>query len=425
MKKGIHQDYQRYYDAIAFLEKIGMTSVPYEKSNLRQVNDPSRFLQRMQDFLDRIGNPEKGFKYVHITGTSGKGSVSNLVHFNLVSAGKKAGLFTSPFVTTTIEKIQVGRNYIDPIEFADIVDELKPHLGSASYFEIIFAIALTYFQKKRCEYAVIEVGLGGRYDATNVIPDPLITAITNIGLDHMQILGPTVRHIATDKSGIIKKASVFVTGEQRPALRELFQRVCRNVGAAKCILLPKSASTDASNRALAARILKELGIIRNVSEIKPSPKLPARFETMSEKPLIVVDGAHNPAKMESTVSNIRARKYRNLVCVATFSADKDWKDMIRQLAHVTDVIYLTSFSVANRKSADPQIVAAYIATSTLKQLRRLYVHVIPDATAAYLAARESVKASDALLVTGSFYLAGIVRALFVPEKTILKKRISW
>ena len=157
-------------------------------------HDPSIYIKRMRWFLDLLGNPEKDFKYIHITGTAGKGSVSTMLQDRMVRSGKRTGLFTSPFVTTSIEKIQVDELYIDPVEFADIVDGMKPMIdrafaecpyGGPSYFERFLAIALVYFRKQKCEWVVLEVGCGGRHDATNVIPAPVVSAITNIDYDRL------------------------------------------------------------------------------------------------------------------------------------------------------------------------------------------------------------------------------------------------
>ena len=128
------KDYSQYYKTIQYLENMNNISDSYQKTNLTSHPHPEMFLERMQDFLDQIGNPEKGFKYIHITGTAGKGSVSSIIQATLIAKGKKTGLFTSPFVTSTIEKIQVNKKYIDPNVFVKIVDFLKPHIDKATLY---------------------------------------------------------------------------------------------------------------------------------------------------------------------------------------------------------------------------------------------------------------------------------------------------
>jgi len=158
-----------------------------------------------------------------------------MIHEVLLVSGKKVGSFTSPFVVTSIEKVKVGELYISPEEFADIVEYLKPFIdeayisgpyGRPSYFEIFFAIALVYFKQQKCEWVVLEVGLGGRYDATNIIERPIVTAITNIDYDHTEILGKTLKKIAFDKAGIIKTGAEFFTTEQNKSVLAVFSEIC-------------------------------------------------------------------------------------------------------------------------------------------------------------------------------------------------------
>jgi dihydrofolate synthase/folylpolyglutamate synthase len=340
--------YARYYSAVRYLESLGNITGGYQKTNLKSHPRPEMFIERMKDFLDLIGNPEKGFKYVHISGTAGKGSVSSAVQACMVRAGIKAGLFTSPFVTSTIEKIKVGEKYIDPLVFADIVDSLKPAIdksiisgqhGAPSYFELMLAIALLYFKKERCEYVILEVGLGGKYDATNIIEKPIITAITNIGLDHTNILGPCRSDIARDKSGIIKKGSRFFTTETDPKILRIFKDACISVGAEYKVIKAKDSDYISQNEVLSAAICIALGIIGNAEDIRPVPPLPARFEIMEKRPTIVIDGAHNQSKIESTVFNLKRLRFQKLFLVLAISADKDWKTMMHIIAPLAYSIY--------------------------------------------------------------------------------------
>jgi dihydrofolate synthase/folylpolyglutamate synthase len=384
----------------------------------------------MQDLLDLLGNPEKGFEYIHITGTAGKGSVATAVQRELVKAGKYSGLFTSPFTVSTIEKIQVGNRYIDPLIFADITESLKPKIdkmaregrnGPPSYFEMIFAIALLYFQREKCEYVVLEVGLGGSYDATNIIMKPLITAITNIGLDHTNILGPERSDIAKDKAGIIKKDSQFFTTEEDPKILETFKGVCDRVGAGYHSIEVKGLDYDDRNRKLVGHICADLGIIDSPQKIRSLLSLPARFEIVEKKPLVIIDGAHNPSKLESTIYNLKELKYKRLVLVIAISVDKDWQLMIRMIAPLANEIVLTSFNIMGRLSVEP--------SRLLKESRKFAAeHCLissdQDPVVAYENARKKLRQEDALLIVGSFYLAGYIRALYCPESQILNNRNS-
>jgi dihydrofolate synthase / folylpolyglutamate synthase len=242
------QNFKRYFDATTYLESL--SNMPLKGNYMIDVRHAGRYLKRMKYFLSLIGNPHKEFKIIHITGTSGKGSVTNMVHEILREAGKKVGSFTSPSVSSSIERIKVGSQYISPDAYADIVDYLLPYIdeahvngpwGRPSYFEISLAMAFLYFKQMKCEWVILEVGLGGRYDATNCIQDPLITAITCIDYDHMHVLGRTLTKIATDKAGIIKNRSHFFTAEHRLQLLKLFEKTCTEKGAVFNPLIP---STD-------------------------------------------------------------------------------------------------------------------------------------------------------------------------------------
>ncbi|MEK7095217.1 MAG: Mur ligase family protein [Patescibacteria group bacterium] len=420
------EKYSKYYKAVHYLESLNNIAGSYQKANLTAHPHPEMYLERMQDFLDRIGNPEKSFKYIHITGTSGKGSVSSLIHSALVKNKKKAGLFTSPFVTSTIEKIVVGNKYIDPTVFADLVEYLKPHIdtstvsdrhGMPSYFELILAIALLYFKKEKCEYVVLEVGLGGRYDATNIIKNPLVTAITNISLDHTQVLGNTTEKIAYDKAGIIKKGSHFFTTEEDGVLLSIFKNECSKVGAIYNALNVAGLDYIEKNKLLANTICKYL----NIGEVsKPSP-LPARFEIVEKNPLVIIDGAHNVSKIETTIQNLEKLSYNKLSVVISISSDKNWQSIMDMLLSKVDTLYVTKFSNTVRQCVNPKLIVDY-AKSKGFSLERIYLH--NDPIQAFNKARKNMGKKDALLVVGSFYLAGDIRALYCPEEQILKQRSS-
>ena len=293
--------------------------------------------------------------------------------------------------------------------------------GAPSYFEIMMAIALIYFKKEKCEYVVLEVGLGGRYDATNIIKKPIITAITNIGLDHTQILGSRRIDIAKDKAGIIKKDSVFFTTEEDPKILFIFKNECVRVGAEYHPLIVKGLDYSSRNRLLAGSICENLGIIKNVSDIDSDIELPARFEIIRKRPLIIIDGAHNLSKIESTIYNLNQLKYSNLILVIAISLDKDWKSILKMIAPKADKIYITRFSVPGRQAVNLKLLfqeaKKYIS-------KKDSIYLFSDQIQAYKTALQKLKATDALLVTGSFYLAGDIRKLYCSEEDILNNRNS-
>jgi len=414
---------------VKYLENLANSGKSYQKTNLTGHPNPQIFIDRMRDFLDRLGNPEKGFKVVHITGTAGKGSVSSMVHATLVKQGKKSGLFTSPFVVSTTEKIQVQDKYIDHKSFARFTDYLKPHIeeitrkgkyGVPSYFEIILAIAFLYFKQKKCEYVVLEVGLGGRFDATNIIKNSLVTAITNIGLDHTNVLGKTKSKIASDKAGIIKKGSKFFTTEEDKRLLLIFKKECEKVDAQFCGLDVQNLGYSDRNKLLAGSICKFLGVIKNTKEILET-FLPARFEIVEKKPYVIIDCAHNPLKLASVLVNLKKINYQKLVTVIAISADKNWKSVLKIILPKINELFVTKFSASGRKCADEKELFDFAKKHIYKSAK---IYLEPNPLQAFSEARKSLTNRDILLITGSFYLAGNIRSLYCPEYKILKQKNS-
>ena len=422
---GAAMEFERYREAVRFLE--GLQNLPV-KNYMADRSHPEIYLKRMRSFLALLGNPERGMKFVHVTGTSGKGTVTTMLHEIFDAAGKRVGSFTSPFTMTTIEKIRVGKLFIASDVFADLVDEIKPALdraqaespyGAPSYFEICFAIAFLYFRRERCEWIVLEAGCGGRYDASNVISHPAVTAITNIDLDHTQLLGKSLGKIAFDKAGIIKKGSAFFTAETRPALRGLFMDICRLKGAAFHLVDP-SDDYQETNRALAGAIARHLGLPEKaIAEGAAKARLPCRFEIMQTAPLVVLDGAHNRAKIASTVANLARLRYRHLHLIVGMADNKDHFPMLAQIIPRADRVSFTRFQTQGRLCADPNRLCERSKRFLKKGVR---TDVFLDPARALAAALRDAKKGDLVLVTGSFFLTGELRTHWIPENAVLRAR---
>lgn len=418
----------RYARAVAYLE--GLSNLPMEKDYMQDRSTPQIFLDRMEYFLHALGNPEKGFQYIHVTGTAGKGTVTTMVHNMLHADGKRVGSYTSPFVTTSIEKICVNDLYIAPDEFADIVDELKPVIdemylaspfGKPSYFEIFLATALVYFKKQQCEWVVLEVGAGGRYDATNFIASPVATVITNIDYDHTQLLGKTLQKIARDKAGIIKPGSLFFTSEQRPVLLKMFRDVCKEKGATFHHVSHRQSFQE-YNESLVLDVGHGLGIDEAiVKKAIESTHLQCRFEVVQEQPLVVVDGAHNRIKIQSTIEHLRERQFKKLFLIIGIADNKDHLAMLEQIVPLADSVFFTRFQMGSRPCASPKKLFAlsqkYMKASATSR-------ILLDPMCALQIALKDAGPEDCILVTGSFFLAGDLRQHWIPEETILQNRRS-
>ena len=418
--------FQGYFRAVDFLQ--GLNNLPLDGDYLVDKHHADRYIRRMRYFLNLIGNPDRELKFIHIAGTSGKGTVTNMVHEILFASGKNVGSFTSPFVTALIEEIKVGDEYISPDEFADIVEYLKPFIdaaytegpyGSPSYFEIFFSIALVYFQRKKCDWAVLEVGLGGRYDATNVIERPLVTAITNIDYDHTELLGKTLRKIAFDKAGIIKPGSAFFTTEQRPALLKIFSSICDEKRVA-FRALPRQSDYREYNTELATALARHVGVSdESISRGINNMRLPCRFEVVGRNPIVVLDGAHNRAKIRSTLANLRRMTFKKLHLIIGIADNKDHVSILEQVIPLADSVSFTRFQSRERKCAHPKELLKKSA-GYLKNLARVRMFLDPERAVSQ--SIQDANRDDLVLVVGSFFLAGEIRKRWFSEELILEKR---
>lgn len=421
--------FERYYKAIGFLE--GLNNLPLQGDYMIDKHHADVYTKRMRYFLDLLGNPDKKVKFIHIAGTSGKGTVTNTVHEILNAAGKNVGSFTSPSVTTSIEKIKVRDKYIAPDEFADIVDYLKPFIdkaylegpyGRPSYFEIFLAIALVYFLRQKCEWVVLEVGLGGRYDATNVIEKPIVTAITNIDFDHTELLGKTLKKIAYDKAGIIKQGSVFFTTEQRSLLLKMFTEICKEKNVLLNVL-PKQEDYREYNRELAAAITRHIGIDdKYIIQGTKNARLVCRFEIIQDKPMIVLDGAHNRAKIKTTIDNLKQLKFRKLYLIIGIADNKDHISILEQIIPEADHILFTRFQNKDRKCAHPKELLVKSGQYFKKGAES---EIYLDPGIALTKALKLTKSDDLILIVGSFFLSGELRKRWYSEDRVLEKRKSF
>ena len=330
-------------------------------------------LGRTQELLKKMGNPEKKLKFVHIAGTNGKGSTAAMTASILSKAGYRTGLYTSPYIYRFHERIQVDGVEISDEDLTEITEYVKPLADSMAQspteFELVCCIAFEYFYRKKCEIVVLEVGMGGAWDATNVIEVPEVAVITNIGLDHTEYLGDTVEKIAETKSGIFKPHGHGVVYRSTPSVEAVYERVCaeRDVslqkadfeglvlkahtlegqvfdcGSRKNLVLPLLGDHQLHNASVVLSIADTLiGEGWNISEQNicdgiRDVRWPGRFDIVCRKPLFIIDGGHNPQCIEALVKNIRDYLAgKKVVALTGVLADKDYADMYKPVMPLVD-----------------------------------------------------------------------------------------
>jgi dihydrofolate synthase/folylpolyglutamate synthase len=395
-------------------------------------------LKRMKWLLDAIGNPQNKLRCIHIAGTKGKGSTAIMIARILASAGYRVGIYTSPHLTDLRERIQIWnknkQTLISKNEFTNLMNHLvgkirtprlwrgspfwaaNSTLHKSTFFELMTALGFLYFARKKTDFAVIEVGLGGRLDATNLIT-PLVSVITRIDFDHTDKLGNTIKRIAYEKAGIIKNGIPVVTFKQRTAADRVIRNKAKTENASLYIApinktkLPVLGEHQMENYSLASGVIKVLNQ-RNYTNINPAMiksalrelKLPARMELVQRRPDIIIDSAHNPLSIKATVETIRKMKYRNLILILAISRDKEIAKIFNIIIPVADIVILTK--TTHPRLLQPDEFLKYLPPQVNKP-----VLLESDPKRALKMAQRLAKEDDLILVTGSFYLAGPLRDL--------------
>ena len=352
-------------------------------------------LGRTRNLLDLMGNPQKKLKYVHIAGTNGKGSTAAMTASILQQAGYKVGLYTSPYIYRFNERMQIDGEPIADEELAEITAWVKPFAQSMeespTEFELVSCIAFEYFMRNACDIVVLEVGMGGALDSTNVIDCPEVAVITNIGLDHTDVLGKTVEEIAKTKSGIFKPGCDAVVYRSSESVEAVFEQVCteKNIpltkanfegitlkshgltgqvfdcGDRKGLELPLLGDHQLHNAATVLSVIDRL-IARgwniaeeNIREGMRTVSWPGRFDVMQQDPLFIIDGGHNPQCIEALVKNIEDYLADRKVIVLTgVLADKDYADMYKPVMPlVSEFVCITP---PNPRKLDANLLAQYL-----------------------------------------------------------------
>ena len=399
-------------------------------------------LGRTQALLEKMGNPEKKLKFVHIAGTNGKGSTAAMTASILRKAGYRTGLYTSPYIYRFHERMQVDGMEITDEELTAVTEYVKPLAQSLketpTEFELVCCIAFEYFVRKGCDIVVLEVGMGGAFDATNVIETPEVAVITNIGLDHTEVLGDTLEKIAQTKSGIFKDNGHAVVYRGTPSVEAVFERVCaeRNTalikadfaslklkkhsldgqvfdcGDRKDLVLPLLGDHQLHNASVVLSVvdtLKQIGwniSEQNIRDGLRDVQWPGRFDIVSRSPLFIIDGGHNPQCIEALVKNIEDYlKNRKVIAITGVLADKDYADMyVPVMPYVHKFVCITP---PNPRKLEAMELAKYLRE---KGADAVGSETIEDGVK--LALREA-GADGVILCFGSLYSIGSIRDAFV------------
>ncbi|MEF2819672.1 MAG: folylpolyglutamate synthase/dihydrofolate synthase family protein [Clostridium sp.] len=424
----------KYEEAMKYITEVGNFGSNYG-------------LERTYKLLEHLGNPERDLKLIHIAGTNGKGSTTSMITEILMGEGYKVGMYTSPFIEEFEERIQINRNNIPKESLAILMDEIKVAVDKvieAGYnhpteFEIITVLMLLYFKKENIDFGVIEVGLGGTLDSTNVIK-PIIQVITSISFDHTNLLGNTLEKIAREKAGIIKKEIPTVIYPQQEEVLKVIKNKCFEMDSELYIannenlkfenivnldkpyqllkynneidiLLPLLGEHQIINLSVAMQAIEVLNnkniidiSIANIVKSIKNVSWKGRLEVLSNNPYVVIDGAHNIQGIKTLSRNIKKYfKYENLYLILGILADKDVEEMIKIITPMAKKVY----------SVTPNSIRGELAESLKDEVSKFNKNckAFDKYEEAYLEALNDASEKDLILASGSLYMIGDMRKI--------------
>lgn len=390
--------------------------------------------------LRGLGNPQNRFSSIHVAGTNGKGSIAAFLSSILDRGGYKVGLYTSPHLVHFNERIQINGRPIPDDDLAQVLEAVRAIYTQGeppTFFECATAMALHYFALKRVDWAVLETGMGGRLDATNVVR-PYVTVISNISMEHQTYLGTTLAEIAREKAGIIKPGAGVITGVRQKTALQVIENAAREKGAplyrlgkefrirrdnigsfayfginhrwprVRIGMIGDHQRTNAALALGAAELLLRKNVHLSDEAILDGlaeTRWPGRLEVLSRKPFVLLDGAHNPAGVRTLKKFLEHSKPSGqLIMVVGILEDKAWKPMLRELSAVADRMILTK--PHSERAADPNELASFA-----RFLQQDPV-VIPHLSDALSLALKEAGPEDTVCITGSLYTVGDAKAYF-------------
>lgn len=419
--------YKKSLDYLYSLEKYGMV---FGLTQIRKI-------------LKAIGNPHEEFFSIHVGGTNGKGSTAAMIASILEKEGYKVGLYTSPHLINFTERIKINGKEIEEKEVIKLTDWMRERIGAYgiephfTFFDFTTAMAMQYFKQNMVDLAILEVGLGGRLDSTNVI-NPLLSIITNVSKDHVEYLGKNILKIAEEKAGIIKKKRPLITAASQPRVINLFSKICRQKGSSfyrvgkdfryitrgdmnfdyeglnrklwgvHINLMGFHQIINATTALGAIEILEDLGYTVSTQAMLEGlrdVRWPGRLEMISQSPRVILDGAHNQAGATVLKEYLEKElKYRNLILLIGIMKDKDIKSILHLLTPLADQIILTRPKID--RAASPLLLQEKIGNNCKK------VWIIEDLEDAIKKGISMMGKEDLLCITGSLYTVGEARAFF-------------
>lgn len=398
-------------------------------------------LNSTERILERVGNPHRKLRFIHVAGTNGKGSTATMLAAILREHGFKTGLYTSPHLVRFTERFSINGQEVGAERMLQVFEKIRSVLDEKeppTFFEVTTAMAFLYFAEEQADWVIAETGMGGRLDATNVI-DPEVCIITNIGFDHQEYLGSTLASIAREKAGIIKEGIPLITGALQPVVQGILKTTCMNRKAPllryksdfrvrrnsdgtfqyrgmdaqwpalRVNLRGPHQTANAALAVAAAELLHRKGLLQlensAVERALADVEWPARLEVLEENPTIILDGAHNPQGAESLRDALKdCFKYERLHLVLGIMADKDIRGILRRLLPLAQTAIFTQPRYS--RAANPE---------ELRRMARPYIqkhYVIPDPASAIAQARQMAEPGDLICITGSLYFAGEVKEIF-------------
>lgn len=449
-----------YQDIVSYLESF----LPSEQYHYPK----EQGLERMKEFLRLLGNPHLAYPTVHVVGTAGKGSTATLLAHILTCGGYKTGLHISPHLQLIQERMQVNGQFASTAVLIKIIEEkIKPMdevmkkgpFGPASYYEHYWALSFLYFRKTGVDIAVVEAGLGGTWDGTNALK-PILGILTTVGLDHTEILGASVEEIAQDKVGVVRPHIPIVSGVAQKSVTAILKKRCQeeeaqvyllnrdfsyfikeintkgthfdftmrdtNYSNIHLSLVGKHQVDNASLAIAAGLILRTYGFAiskQSIRQALETATMPGRLELVQSKPLVLLDGAHNPDKMYALSLALSLYRAKKKIGIVAFKKGKNIDAMLALLLPYLDHLIVTEFSVAIYAGRQGSMPVEEIIPIVQKLVTRHKLTITIESEARAMQAVEKglkrAKAEDMILVTGSLYLIGEVRDRWYPRKKIL------